>query len=184
MMGAGRSLSWRVRAVDIALRALVPMLGIGLLTTGLVGFTTFALLPLAEAFGSRHWLPVKASVQSVALAPPRLSIPVMVDVVSVRYEYEFQGRHYVATQFGPHGGLESRSRSRQFAEQAAPGAPITVWVDSARPDRAMVHRDLNWRLVALSLPALLFIGVGVLLVLLGMLIWNDRRSLLRHLRTR
>ncbi|HRP96431.1 MAG TPA: DUF3592 domain-containing protein, partial [Rhodocyclaceae bacterium] len=78
----------------------------------------------------------------------------------------------------------SRPRSRLFAESAAPGASITVWVDGANPARAMVHRDLNWRLIALSLPALLLCGVGFLMVLVGMMIWNDRRSLLRRLRSR
>lgn len=184
MANTGRRLPLRARVLDIAVRLLVPLVGIGLLTAGLVGVTTFAVLPFVEALASRNWVPVAASVENVELGPPRVAIPMALDVVSVRYHYEFDGRQYVATQFGPHGGLESHSRSLLFAESAAPGASITVWVDGANPARAMVHRDLNWRLIALSLPALLLCGVGFLMVLVGMMIWNDRRSLLRRLRSR
>jgi hypothetical protein len=184
MVRTATRLSLRARMLDLAVRALLPLLGIAVLTSGLVGVLTFAVLPFVEVFASRNWIPVQASVVSAQVSPPRIVIPLPVDLVEVRYRYAFEEREYVATQFGPHGRLESRKKSRAFVDAAMPGTTITVWVHSRDPARAMVQRELNWQLIALALPALLLCGLGFLMVLAGMMIWNDRRSLFRRLRSR
>lgn len=184
MARTARRLSLRARVLDVAVRALLPLVGIAVLTSGLVGVLTFAVLPLVEALASRNWIPVQANVISVQVSRPHIVIPLPVDVVEVRYRYAFAEREYVATQFGPHGGLESRKKSRAFVDAAMPGATITIWGHARDPARAMVQRELNWQLVALALPALLLCGLGFLMVLAGMMIWNDRRSLFRRLRSR
>lgn len=176
-------LTLRARLLDIAVRALLPFLGIGVLTSGLVGLLTFGVLPLVELLSGRAWMSVEATVESVSVSQPRVAIPLDLDIIELRYHYEYAGTLFTSMQFGPHGGLENRTKSRAFLDTAEPGAAITVWVDLDNPQHAMVNRDLNWGLIALSLPALLLCAIGFLMVLAGMLVWNDRRSMFRRFRS-
>lgn len=172
----------RSRLLDIALRALVPFVGIVLLATGLVGIVSFAILPVIESVSSRTWASTQARVEMVDIRKPAITIPLPVDLVELRYHYEFDRRPFVGQQFGPHGLLDNRKSARAFLADVEADPVITIWVDPDNPARAMVHREINWAVVALCLPALLFSAIGGLMVLIGMMIWNDRRSVLRRFR--
>ncbi|HRQ47899.1 MAG TPA: DUF3592 domain-containing protein [Rhodocyclaceae bacterium] len=174
--------SLRSRIVDILLRTVVPIVGIGLLACGLVGMVNFAVLPIMESVLSRGWQQTEAQVESLSLRSPTVPIPLQLDLVELQYRYDFDNRSFVGQQFGPHGPLERRSSSQAFVARVETDAVITIWIDPGRPDRAMVHRDLNWHVVALALPALLFCFVGSMMVLIGMMTWNDRPAVLRRRR--
>jgi hypothetical protein len=183
MERAIQPLPLRARVLDIVVRALLPFLGIAMLASGLVGVLTFGVLPLVESMTNRGWVPVEATVERASLAQTRVAIPLESAVIDLQYRYEFAGVPFTAAQYGPHAGLESRKRSQAFVEAVEPGSVIMVWVDRDDPARAMVRRDLNWQLMALSLPALVLCVVGFLMVLAGMMVWNDRRSMFRRFRT-
>lgn len=175
--------SLRSRIVDILLRTLVPFLGVGLLAGGLVGVVNFAVLPVVESVFSRGWQVTEAHVESLSIRSPTIPIPLQLDLVDVRYRYDFEDRSFVGQQFGPHGPLESRSASRAFMESVETDAVITIWLNPHRPAHAMVHRDLNWNVVLLALPALVFCFFGSMMILIGMMTWNDRPAVLRRRRS-
>lgn len=171
--------SLRSRIVDALLRTLVPFAGAGLLAGGLVGVVNFAVLPVVESVFSRGWQATEARVERLSVSPPAIPIPLQLDLVEVQYRYDFGGDSFVGRQFGPHGSLESRRVSQAFMASVDAGAVVTIWVDPDEPGRAMVRRDLNWNVVALALPALLFCFVGGLMVMIGMMTWNDRPAVMR-----
>ncbi len=174
----------RSRILEILLRTLLPFFGVALLAGGLVGVVTFAFLPLTDSLLSRNWEPIQARVESVGVRAPSVAIPLALDLVEVNYRYDFEGQSYVGQRFGPHGLLESHKASLAFVASVQADPLITIWIDPDRPESAMVHRDLNWNVVALSLPALVFCFLGALMVMTGMVIWNDRRSVLRRRKAR
>jgi hypothetical protein len=180
MSRVAKGLSLRLRIIEVAVRTLLPVLGAGLLAAGLVGLVSFALLPLIESFTTRNWVAVEACVDSVRVIPTGYIVPMPFDLIEVRYSYDYEGQQFESTRFGPHDGLESRKRTSKFVGDASKNESVRIWVDADEPTRATVLRDVSWTLVALSLPALVFLMLGLFLVLVSMLIWNDRRSLFSH----
>lgn len=174
-----KSLSLRLRIIEVAVRTLLPVVGAGLLAAGLVGLVSFALLPLVDSLTTRNWVAVEARVDSVGVTPTGFIVPLPFDLIEVRYSYTYEGQHFESARFSPHEGLESRKRTKKFVADASENGSVRVWVDADDPTRATVLRNVNLTLVALSLPALVFLILGLLLVLASMLIWNDRRLLFR-----
>jgi len=174
-----KGLSLRLRIIEVAVRTLLPLVGAGLLAAGLVGLVSFAVLPLVESFTTRNWVAVEARVDSVRVIPTGYIVPLPIDMIEVRYSYDYEGQRFESTRFGPHEGLESRKRTSKFVGDTNNNGVVRVWVDADDPMRATVLRDVNWVLVALALPALIFLALGLLLVLASMVIWNDRRSIFR-----
>lgn len=177
MSRVAKGLSLRLRIVEMAVRTLLPVVGAGLLAAGLVGLVSFALLPLIESFTTRNWVAVEARVDRVAVTPTGFIVPLPFDLIEVRYSYEYEGQRFESTRFGPHGGLETRKRTSLFVVDARKNGLVRVWVDADNPMRAAVLRDVNWILVMFSLPALVFLFLGLTLVLASMIIWNDRRPI-------
>ena len=169
----------RLKAVEIALRVLLPLAGILLLSAGVVGVMTFGVLPLFERTGTGDWQSVRATVIEHRSVAAVRALPLPVDRIELRYRYVFDGQQYEGSNYGAHHGLESRDRSQTFIASVQAQPQIAVWVDPYDPGRAMVRRELNWRLFAYSVPALAMALVGAMLVLTSMLVWNDRRSLFR-----
>lgn len=177
MSRAAKGLSLRLRIIEVAVRILLPVLAAGLLATGVVGVVSFAFLPLVDTVSTRHWVAVDARVESLRVIRTGYIVSLPLDLIKVSYSYEYDGERFESSRFGPHDGLESRRRSNQFAATVRADGALKVWVDAAKPARATVQRDLNWSLVALSMPALVFVALGLTLMLISMVIWNDRRSL-------
>lgn len=171
--------SLRSRIVEVLLRTLVPFFGVGLLAGGLVGVVNFAALPIVESVLSQSWQATEARVERLSVRPPAMPIPLPLDLIEVQYRYDFGSGSFVGRQFGPHGAVESRRVSQAFVASVDADAVVTIWIDPDKPERAVVRRDLNWHVVALALPALMFCVFGGLMVMIGMMMWNDRPAVLR-----
>jgi hypothetical protein len=172
--------TWRLRTVEIALRVLLPLAGILLLSAGVVGVLTFGVLPLFERAGAGDWQSVRATVTDHRAVAAARALPLPVDRLELRYRYVIDGQQFEGSNYGAHRGLESRDRSQAFIATVESQPQITVWVDPGDPRRALVRRDLNWRLFAYTIPAMAMVLVGAMLVLTSMLVWNDRRSMFRR----
>lgn len=170
----------RLRSVDIAVRFLLPLIGVALLSAGLVGVVSFALFPLVDALSSRDWIAVPARVERVEIHPVTLFVPLPFDRIEVRYVYSHDGRAFESSRFGPHQDIEGRRRSAAFVERVRQDRDVTVWVDGNAPHRATLHRKINWVVFALTIPSLIFTFLGAVLVLASMMLWSDRRSLFRR----
>lgn len=170
----------RLKAVEIVLRVLLPLIGILLLSAGVVGVMSFGVLPLFERPGVGGRQSVRATVTDHRAVAAIRVLPIPVDRIEVRYTYVIDGQHFEGSNYGAHRGLESRDRSVAFSALVQAHPQIVVWVDPYNPTRAVVRRELNWRLFAYTIPALAMVLVGGMMVLTSMLVWNDRRSLFRR----
>lgn len=170
----------RLKIVEIALRVLLPLAGILLLSAGVVGVLSFGILPLVERAGAAEWRSAPATVTHHEVVSAVRVLPVPVDRIELRYRYAIDGRQFEGSQYGVHRGLESRDRSQAFIGSVQAQPQIAIWFHPDDPGRAMVRRDLNWRLFAYTIPALAMALVGGMLVLTSMLVWNDRRSIFRR----
>lgn len=179
MTSSRNATTLRLRIVEIALRVLLPLAGILLLSAGVVGTLSFGILPLVERAGAANWQSARATVIEHRAVPAVRALPVPVDRIEIRYRYTIDGRQFEGSQYGAHRGLESRERSLAFITTVQAQPQIAIWVHPVDPARAMVRRNLNWRLIAYTVPALAMTLVGSMLVLTSMLVWNDRRSMFR-----
>ncbi|MGL1833691.1 DUF3592 domain-containing protein [Rhodocyclaceae bacterium SMB388] len=170
----------RLRAIDIAARLLLPLIGVALMSAGLVGLVSFTLMPLAEALSSRNWIEVTAQVERAEIEPVRLIVPLPLNRVQVSYTYVHAGRVYESTRFSPQQNFESRRRSNALVAGLQQNPRTTVWVDGNAPQRATLHRTTSWVVFAMAFPSLIFTFFGAVLVLASMMLWSDRRSLFRR----
>lgn len=170
----------RLRAIDIAVRLLLPLIGVALMSAGLVGLVSFTLMPIADALSSRNWIEVTAVVERAEIEPVSLIVPLPLNRVQVSYTYVHAGRVYESTRFSPQQNFESRRRSTALVAGLQQNPRTTVWVDGNAPKRATLHRTTSWVVFALAIPALIFTFLGAVLVLASMMLWSDRRSLFRR----
>jgi hypothetical protein len=90
--------------------------------------------------------------------------------VDLFYRYEFGGREYRANRYDVMGGSSSGHSGKQAVVRAHPAkSRLEVFVDPAKPWRAVVRRDLGWGALFALFP-LPFLAVGV-----GGLWWFFRR---------
>lgn len=164
----------RALLVALAMRTIMPVAGICMLIIGLLGVTSFALMPIGEFVGTRHWTPVEAHVERVELHPHGPGLSWLFPFLDLRYRYTVDGQDYIGDRFGFHGGIDS-SAIRLQEQLAAIRADntVTIWVDVADPTDALVDHTLNWALVAMSIPGLALCVVGILMVIVGMLAWTE-----------
>lgn len=170
-----RSASVR-RIATIAVQTLLPVLGMALATAGLLGVLSFAVLPLVELLRTRHWVPVPATVESVTLRPPRMPLHPPLDSLEISYRYSLDGATHQGARVDLQDGLyEPQAGSATVA--ALSGSPaITVWVNPAAPEQAIVYRAVRWRVFVLAVPALAMLAIGVVMVYRGMLLWTTERE--------
>lgn len=112
-----------------------------------------ALQPLADAWRSRHWQPITARVESVELGggPGAGQRGVQ---VQVRYRYQVQGQTHVGTRFGLHGWVDNRDAQLEAYADLLYRRRVQAWYNPARPEEALLNRDLHWSIIAMGLPAL------------------------------
>lgn len=163
----------RIRLAGMVVRIGLPLLGACLLTLGILGLVSFALLPAVEALRSRDWRPVTAVLEAVAVQPPPSRLHPPLDALEVRYRYTIADVEYSDDCFDPHLGLYLRSASPAVLAELRASPEIVVWVNPADPAEAMVRRNLRWQVLLFAVPALMMALTGGLLVFAGMLAWNN-----------
>lgn len=137
---------------------------------------SFALMPLIEYVRTHDWRETPATLEAFSWQDNGRGLARLFPAVNVRYRYVIDDTAYFGTRFGVHGGVErDRERvSQRYGSALKAGSVIQVWVDPGNPDRALMMRSLDWRLVALGFPALMACVLGALMIVLGMMSWTAR----------
>lgn len=174
------ALALRAALGDILIRFGMPLVGVGLLTAGLLGIVSYAALPAIDALRSRDWQPVEASVESVDLRLPQSRFHPALYSVAIRYRYKSGGIEHDGARFDPHDGMYARPVGADVLAGLRSARHITVWVNPADPDEAMVHRELRWPVLLFALPALVLALVGGLMLFAGMLAWSQDKMTWRR----
>lgn len=158
-----------------AVRVGLPLVGLALLMTGLLGVVSYGVLPVIDAARSRDWKPVEATVESVALSPPVSSLHPQLETVEIRYEYFIDGEVHAGSRYDPHGGQYAIPESSEVLASLKTSPRITVWVDPDDPQDAMVLRAVRLPVLLFAVPALGLALVGGVMLFVGMLSWNHNR---------
>jgi hypothetical protein len=135
--------------------ALLFALGFG--AGGLLGASNLTK-HLWGAIGARNWQPASAIVTEASLERSGKGSA----RVKARYTYEIGNKRYESARVGLVDGADNIGdwQQTQFARLAGAkqsGLPIQIWLDPERPERAIVDRDIRWKLVLFMIPfAVLF----------------------------
>ena len=162
----------RTRLTGTVIRIGLPVVGVCLLTFGLLGVVSFAVLPATEALRSRDWRAVPAVVELAELRPPLSRLHPPLDKIEIRYRYVVAGVEYHEDGFDPHAGLYLPSASGAALAGLRASPEILVWVNPGNPGEAMVRRNLRLPVLLFALPALAMAVAGGLMLFAGMLAWN------------
>lgn len=172
--------------LEAILRIVFPLLGTALLVAGVSGVIHFGILPLLDAMQSRQWEAVEAKVVSVQTVPADLIYNRPLPRLEVSFQYEHAGVTLLASRYDLHYGFDHKEALVRKRADLAPGASVTAWVNPKAPGEAMLERSINWPLLALMVPYAAIALVGGLLLLGGMVAWNDagpfRRRILQSQR--
>lgn len=158
-------------------RVLLPLFGMALVTTGLLGVLSFAVLPLVDLLRTQNWVAVPATVESVSRRPPRTPLHPPLDSLEISYRYSLNGSTHHGARFDLQEGLYDAQAAGATVAELSGSPAITVWVNPAAPDQAIAHRELRWPLFLLALPALVLLVIGVAMVYRGMLAWTGGRAM-------
>jgi len=156
----------------IVVRVGLPLIGVALLMTGLIGVVSYGVLPTIDAWSSRHWQPVEATIESVSLSPPPSRFHPRLETLDIRYEYTVDGTAHVGTRYDPHSGQYAHPQNSEILASLKTSPKITVWVDPENPEDAMVLRELRLPVLVFVVPALGLALAGGLMLFTGMLSWN------------
>jgi hypothetical protein len=155
-----------------AVRVGLPLIGVALLMTGLLGVVSYGVLPALEALRSRNWQPVEASVESAGLSMPVSRLHPRLDTVEIQYRYFVGETPYRGVRYDPHEGQYAPEISGEILAHLRTSPQITVWVNPDNPAEALVLRDLRLPVLILTVPAFGMALAGGLMLFTGMLSWS------------
>ena len=79
----------------------------------------------------------------------------------LQYRYHFSGNEYISRAIDVFGSVDvSDDLFQHLKRQQRADKPITVWVNPAAPDIAVITRDFNYSVLAMIICGLVFWGVG------------------------
>lgn len=165
----------RGQLVDLAMRTVLPCVGVFILISGVLCIVSFALVPMGDYALARGWVQAEARVEHFKHQARGRGLSWPFPHIDMRYRYVLDNTEYVGEKLGFHGGVErDEKRIDELSATLKPGRTIPVWVDPENPRRSVASRELDWHLVALAIPGLAFCAIGVLLVVVGMLSWTGK----------
>lgn len=134
----------------------------------LIGLRPMGLM-LYAAWEVRAWQPVPVEVLEASLEERPGSEGGTVHAVRTRYRYTYGGASYEGQRIGLDSGAGSdnlddwHARWLERLQAARDGGPrLLAWVDPAKPQRAVLERQIRWRLLLVMAPfALVFPLVGM-----------------------
>ncbi|MDO9598660.1 MAG: DUF3592 domain-containing protein [Azoarcus sp.] len=171
--------SLKLFLLESTIRVVFPLLGVVLLVSGLFGVISFGALPLVDAMRSRQWTPVPATLESARIAPAQILRNRPLPALEVRFHYQFGGMDLVGNRYDLHYGFDHRGALEASMARLPAGTELVAWVNPHSPDQVMLQRSLNWPLLALVIPFGAIGLTGGLLLLGGMVGWNEARPLQR-----
>lgn len=160
----------------IGARIGLPLIGVTLLMTGLIGVVSYGVLPTIDAVRSRAWQPVEATIESVSVTPPVSRFHPQLETVEIRYGYTVDGNLHTGVRYDPHNGQYAPAQSSEVLASLKTSPKITVWVDPDRPSDAMALRELRLPVLLFTVPALGLALAGGMMLFGGMRSWNQDRA--------
>ncbi len=143
------------------------LLGIPFLVGGIT-LTVFVYKPMImDWFSARHWEETTAEILSADLKRSRGSKGSVTYEARATYTYAFRGATFTASRVGFSVGSDNIGDYHQRAmKNLVVGARVPCWVNPARPEEAVLIRELRWGLAMLGtmLPSILGIVGGGLLI--------------------
>lgn len=171
---AMRRTSLKRYLLEAVIRVVLPLFGVAVLMSGLLGVVSFGIVPVFDAMRSRQWTPVVATLDWARIEPARMARNRPLPMLDVRYTYRYRGVEFVGRRNDLHFGVDTPQGVTASLRQFEDGRALTAWVNPAAPEQAMLDRSLHWGVLALSIPAAVMALIGGLLVFGGMVAWNDR----------
>jgi len=95
----------------------------------------------------------------------------------VRYRYTVDAESFVGSRYDLHKGVGYHRALKAVLGGMVVGQPVTAWIDPGDPRKVVLERSLNWGLLAMALPFAAIALLGGLLLLGGMVAWNQARPL-------
>lgn len=149
---------------------------------GIGGFMYFPAL--FDWWQSKHWVEVPCWVEHVELKTSRGSKGSTTYTVEARYRYDYRGRNYHGERVGLLSGGDNIGDFHQRAYEElrrfeGQEKPFHCLVNPAKPEQAILYRDLRWGLLLLmSAFPMIFTLVGGLVAFGGMAAAREIKSIL------
>jgi hypothetical protein len=115
--------------------------------------------PLRDAWRSRNWQQVTATLEDVALS----DMSAQGVKLTVIYRYRVDDREYQGNRYGPHVWMDNADAQREAYADLLYRRRTQAWVNPARPEEALLNRDVHWSVALMALPALGAAGLGAVL---------------------
>lgn len=146
-----------------------------------VAIGVFLYLPMmSDWWAARGWVEVPCWIESAELKSSDSRKGGTTYEVQAKYRYEFDRRTYHGDQVGVFGGSDNmgdfqQETFRQLEEVKEAGRPFRCFVNPAKPEQALLFRELRWGLLLLiSIFPMMFPVVGSLVSTVGW--WQSRRA--------
>lgn len=174
------SSSLKLNLIEGGIRVVLPLLGVAMLAAGIFGLMSFTVQPLYEAMQTRQWVAVPARLESASVDAASYLTSRPLPALAVRFRYQYGSREYVGDRYDLHQGFERRSVIERNLALLRSGESLTAWVNSEEPSQAVLVRSLNWPLLTMGIPFAVVALVGGLLLLGGMVAWNQAPAVRRR----
>lgn len=174
-------ISLKVHLIEGGIRVVFPLLGIFFLVAGIFGAISFGVQPLYEAMQTRQWVEVPAVLESVRIEPPDILHNRPLPALMVRFRYQHGSKEYVGSRYDLHQGAERRGVVEANYRELNASQAVTAWVNPQMPSQALLVRSLSLPLLAMSVPFAALALLGGVLLLGGMVAWNQAPA---HVRAR
>jgi hypothetical protein len=115
--------------------------------------------PLWDAWRSRNWPSVAATLEDVALS----HMSAQGVKLAVVYRYRVNGREYQGSRYGLHVWMDNADAQREAYGDLLYRRRIQAWVNPDRPEEALLNREIHWSVALMALPALGATGLGAIL---------------------
>ncbi len=130
---------------------------------GSLSFWFLGVQPLWDAWRSQDWKPVTAQVQELSVGPGPDGGNRSLKVV-VSYRYQVDGRSYLGHRYGLHGWMDNREAQQAAYEDLLYRHRVQAWFNPEDPAESLLNRDLHWTIVAMALPALGALLMGIVIL--------------------
>ncbi len=147
---------------------------------GGVGMGVWLVITLFTCLSAQHWVETPARIVRTDLKVHRGKSTTYEAIAE--YTYEFGGRQYRGNRVSVSGGADNLGSFQQHAYQELTrclrqGKSFRCYVNPARPDQALLYRDLRWEAAAFQMIfVLVFGGIGFGLLAGGAAAYRQERT--------
>lgn len=163
----------KVYLLEVAIRVVFPLLGVTMLVSGFSGVLSFGVMPLFDAMRSREWTPVSATLIDARVEPANVLRSRPLPAIKLEVSYTFQGEAYVGSRYGLHDGFAAGDVAEARVQALRARESLVAWVNPQNPRDALLDRSLDWQLFIMVVPFAAVGMVGGVLLLGGMVAWNE-----------